>query len=84
MVCFDLSGLTPISESLKIEYRTAWGVYEKIQTNDVLASTLRKRGDFSKSYWIFESNAERNQWLKGLSLHTQRYPTSNWQPPQKN
>jgi len=84
MLAFDLSGFTPISESRKVQYRTAWGVYEMIQQNDVLASTLRKRDDFSKSYWVFASNAERDQWLQGLSLHTQRYPNSNWQPPQKN
>ena len=84
MVCFDLSGFTPLNQGTKFKYLTAWGVFDTVQANDILVSTMRANGDFSKSYWRFKSGEERNTWLLGLSLHAKRYPTSNWQPPIKN
>jgi hypothetical protein len=84
MPCFDLSGFTPMSEGVKYKYRTAWGVFEKVQAYDINISTLRDAGDKSKTYWQFRNSDERGYWIMGLSLHAKRYPTSNWNPPQKN
>jgi hypothetical protein len=84
MPCFDLSGFTPLNEGTKYKYRTAWGVFETVQNNDVAVSTMRARGDYSKRYWKFKSGEERDKWILGLSLHVKRYPTSNWSPPDKN
>ena len=84
MVCFDLSGFTPMNQSLKFKYITAWGVVDRIQAYDINVSTLRSGGDTSKTYWQFINFDEKSNWRIGLSLHAKRYPTSNWDPPQKN
>jgi hypothetical protein len=84
MPCFDLSGFTPMNQSLKNKYLFAWDVFEKIQDYDIMVSTLRSGGDTSKTYWQFINYEEKSNWRIGLSLHEKRYPTSNWDPPQKN
>jgi len=84
MPCFDLSGFGPLPEGTKIQYQTAWGIYEKVRTNDISVSTMRGNGDTSKFYFQFQTSEERNQWVNGLLLHIKRYPTSNWFLPEKN
>lgn len=84
MSCFDLSGFYPIPESLLIKYRQAWVLFNTVQANDILVSTMRSQGDTTKSYWVFETNQEKTLWLQGQLLHVQRYPNIDWSAPQKN
>ena len=84
MPCFDLSGFTPINQSLKNKYRNAWEVFETVQAYDIKVSTLHSGGDTSKKYWQFVNFDEKSNWRIGLSLHAARYPMSNGDPPQKN
>ena len=84
MSCFDLSGFTPVPESLLLKYRTSWALFNKVQANDIQVSTLRSQGDLSKSYWIFDSSQQKTTYLQGQMLHVQRYPTMDWSAPQKN
>lgn len=84
MSCFDLSGFTPVPESLLIKYRQAWVLFNTVQANDIMVSTARSQGDSSKSYWVFETNQQKTMWLQGQRLHVQRYPNLDWSAPQKN
>lgn len=84
MSCFDLSGFAPVPESLLLKYRTSWNIFSKVQANDIQVSTMHSQGDYSKSYWIFESGEQKTMWLQGQQLHVLRYPNSDWTPPQKN
>jgi hypothetical protein len=86
MSFFDLSGFTPVPESLLLKYRKSWNLFETVQTNDIQVSTMRSKGesDPSKSYWIFETNEQKTLWLQGQLLHVQRYPTMDWTAPKKS
>ena len=84
MACFDCSGFGPLPMSLRQKYLDSWNIYEDIQKYDISVSTMRSYGDTSKSYWQFASGEQRELWRIGLSLHVKRYPTQNWEPPQKN
>ena len=84
MPCFDLSGFGPLPMSLRLKYKNSWEIFEEVQTHDIRVSTMRAGGDTSKTYWQFQSGEQKARWRIGLSLHIKRYPTLNWEPPQKN
>lgn len=86
MSCFDLSGFSPVPESLLLKYRKAWTLFNTVQANDIMVSTMHSQGggDPTKSYWVFETNEEKILWRQGQQLHIQRYPNFDWSAPQKN
>ena len=84
MACCDLSGFGPLPANLRLKYIDSWNIFQTVQTYDIMVSTMRSYGDTSKSYWQFESAEQRERWRIGQSLHVKRYPTQNWEPPQKN
>ena len=84
MPCFDLSGFTPVPNSILNQYRFDWNTFERIQTLNSNVSTIRSGGNKTVYYYNFITNQEKNSFLKGQVLHTVRYPNSNWDSVQKN
>jgi len=84
MVCFDLSGFTPLTESQVYQFRNDWNTFERIQAFNSNVSTQRASGILNVYYYTYVSNIEQNSFTKGQLLHTVRYPTSNWDTVQKN
>ena len=84
-VCFDLSGFIGLNDSQKLEYKTAWSTFDRIQNINSNVSTLRSiRQDSSERYYVYFSYDEKNLFRIGQFLHQQRYPNSNWNIVQQN
>ena len=78
-VCFDLSGFIGLNDSQKLQYKTAWSTFDRIQNINSNVSTLRVLENSSNlSYYIFTSYDQKNLFRIGQFLHQQRYPNSNW------
>jgi hypothetical protein len=84
MVCFDLSGFTPLTESQLYQYRNDWNTFERIQAFNSNVSTQHSLGNLKVYYYTYITNEEKNSFTKGQQLHTVRYPTSNWNVVQQN
>jgi len=84
MVCCDLSGFTPLSDSQVYQYRNDWNTFERIQAFNSNVSTQHALGNLNVYYYTYVSNAEKNSFTKGQLLHSVRYPTSNWDVVQQN
>ena len=84
--CFDLSGFFSLNNSQKLKYQIGWDTFRRIQNSNSNVSTLRAAGKRSDTlqYYTFVSYDERTNFNIGQSLHTQRYPNSNWNSVQEN
>jgi hypothetical protein len=76
--CLDLSGFLYLSQSQKLQYQQAWNVFNKVQLYNIHISTLRNDGDTTLTYYQFPTNQEMTYFIKGQSLHTFSYPSTNW------
>jgi hypothetical protein len=84
-VCFDLSEFIGLNDSQKLQYRTAWGTFDRIQNINSNVSTLRSiRQDSNERYYVYFSYDEKNLFRIGQFLHQQRYPNSNWNVVQQD
>ena len=84
-VCFDLSGFIGLNDSQKLEYKTAWSTFDRIQNINSNVSTLRSiRQDSNEKYYVYFSYNEKNLFRIGQFLHQQRYPNSNWNVVQQD
>lgn len=84
MVCFDLSGFKFLPSSVKLDYKTAWDTFERIQDFNSNVSTQRAAGVPGLTYLNFVSAEEKTRFTWGQYLHQQRYPNSNWNAVEKN
>lgn len=84
--CFDLSGFFCLNNSQKLKYQIAWDTFRRIQSINSNVSTLHKAGTSNNTllYYTFESYDEKTNFNIGQSLHTQRYPNSNWNSVDEN
>ena len=82
MPCFDASGFKFLPQGIYLTYQSQWATFERIYYYNSNVSTLMAQGNSNTSYYQFVSNTEQTSYLNGLQLHTIRYPTSNWNPPQ--
>ena len=84
-VCFDLSGFIGLNDSQKLQYKTAWNTFDRIQNINSNISTLRVvENNLTLSYYTFTSYDQKNLFRIGQFLHQQRYPNSNWNVVQEN
>ncbi len=84
-LCFDLSGFIGLNDSQKLQYKNAWGTFDRIQNFNSNISTLRKtENNLTLSYYIFTSYDQKNLFRIGQFLHQQRYPNSNWNVVEQN
>lgn len=81
---FSLQGLLGINQSQKLIYNKAWNDFTRIQIYNSNVSTLRSQNISNLSYYTFVTYAERESFIQGMYLHTQLYPTSNWNLVQEN
>jgi hypothetical protein len=82
--CFDLSGFVGLNDSQKLQYQLAWSTFDRVQNSNSNVSTLRKAGNTTLPYYTFTSYNEKTTFNVGQSLHTQRYPSSNWNSVSQN
>lgn len=84
-VCFDLSGFIGLNDSTKLQYKTAWSTFDRIQTINSNVSTINNtQGNSNVPYYTFISYNEKNLFRIGQFLHQQRYPNSNWNSVNEN
>ena len=84
-VCFDLSGFIGLNDSQKLQYKNAWGTFDRIQQFNSNVSTLRVvENSLNLSYYTFTSYEQKNLFRIGQFLHQQRYPNLNWNVVQQD
>jgi len=85
MSCFDLSGFIGLNDSQKLQYKSAWATFDRIQNINSNVSTLHvTKNQSNLPYYTFVSYDEKNQFRIGQFLHQQRYPNSNWNVVEEN
>lgn len=83
-LCFDLSGFIGLNDSTKLQYKSAWATFDRIQSINSNVSTIHNKGNFNVPYYTFVSYNEKNMFRIGQFLHQQRYPNSNWNTVAEN
>ena len=82
--CFDLSGILCVNQSQKYIYQQAWNDFTRIQLYNSNVSTLHNQGISNVSYYQYTSYAEKQSFNQGQLLHSQVFPSSNWNTVQEN
>lgn len=83
MSYLDLSGFLFLTSSQLLKYKQAWNTFNTIQTINSNVSTLRSSGS-SLTYYQFSNNTEMTNFKQGQFLHTQSYPSMNWNTVEEN
>ena len=82
----DISGMSGLTFSQNLTYRTAWNTFNRVQTFDSNVSTQIKSGVSGLQYYNFSNYIEKAQFTQGQYLHLQAYPyySTLWYTVQKN
>ncbi len=75
-----------LPQTVRVQYQTWWGTFERIQAFNLNVSTIRASTGASLSgatdprYYVFKSREEMLEFLNGRMLHIKAYPNLNWNP----
>jgi len=82
----DISGVSGLSFSQRLDYTNAWNTFNRIQTYNSNVSTLINSGTSGQHYYNFSNYTEKNMFNRGQLLHLQSYPyySTLWYSVEKN
>jgi hypothetical protein len=77
VVPFDGAVFSPLTSTRRLEYSAAWNLYVNIA---LLQRQIEADRENNKklAYFTFESYAQRNDFIKGMNLHSKAYPEFDW------